>query len=192
MRPLLITPPAIEPISLAEAKAWLREENGDEDQLIQTLLVSARMTLEAWTRRYFITQGWRLVGDQWPTSGRNPQLIEIAFAPFRAVSAIRIYDVNNLVTTLPATRYAASGGDNGGRILFNAAPPAPGRAIDGVEIDIVAGYGPTALQTPEPIRRAILLLVAHWRENRGDETAIAAPPPAALTLCAPYRRERLT
>lgn len=191
MRPMLIIPPAIEPVSLAEAKAWLREENGDEDQLIQTLLVAARMTLEAWTRRYFITQGWRLVGDQWPTSAHNPQLIEIAFAPFRAVSAIRIYDINGDATTLPVTSYVASGGDNGGRILFKAAPPAPGRALDGVEIDFQAGYGATALQTPEPVRRAILLLVAHWRENRGDDNAIVALPPAALTLCAPYRQERL-
>ena len=191
MRPMLITPPAIEPVSLAEAKAWLREESCDEDQLIQTLLVSARMTLEAWTRRYFITQGWRLVCDQWPISTRNPQLIEIAFAPFRTVNAIRIYDANDTATILSATSYAASSGDHGGRILFNAAPPAAGRAIDGVEIDFMVGYGATVLQTPEPLRRAILILVAHWLENRGDDNAIAALPPAALALCAPYRRERL-
>ena len=189
MRPMLITAPAIEPVSLAEAKVWLREDNGDEDQLIQTLLVSARLTLEAWTRRFFITQGWRLVRDQWPA--QNAQPIDIAFAPFRAITAIRVYDRNDVASLLAPSTYRVSGGDQGGRLLFNCPPPTSGRVIDGVEIDFTVGYGSTPTQIPEPLRRAILMLVAHWREHRGDDNAPAALPPTALTLCAPYRRERL-
>lgn len=191
MRPVLITAPTIEPVSLAEAKAWLREDNGDEDQLIQTLLISARLTLEAWTRRFFILQGWRMVCDDWPTSGSNGLRIDIAFAPFRTVDAIRIYDRNDVASSPDPATYSVSGGDHGGRILFDATPPAPGRVMDGVEIDFTVGYGSTPTQTPEPLRRAILLLVAHWREHRGDDNALSALPSAALELCTPYRRERL-
>lgn len=189
MRPMLITAPAVEPVSLTEAKAWLREENGDEDMLIQSLLVSARMTLEAWTRRFFITQGWRLVCDSWPAHAS--QTFNIAFAPFRAVSAIRIYDRNDVASLLASTSYRVSGGDQCGRIYFNTTPPAPERPIDGVEVDFTVGYGATPAQTPDPIRRAILVLVAHWRDHRGDDNALNALPPAALSLCAPFRRERL-
>lgn len=189
MRPLLIDAPVIEPVSLADAKAWLREDNSDEDQLIQTLLVSARLTLEAWTRRFFITQGWRLACDIWPA--RNERMFNIAFAPFRAVTAIRIYDKDNIARTLEPSTYRVSAGDNGGRIIFESSPPAPGRVMDGVEIDFTVGYGSTPMHTPEPLRRAILLLVAHWREHRGDDDALASLPSAALALCAPYRRERL-
>ena len=189
MRPMLITAPAVEPVSLIEAKAWLREDNGDEDQLIQTLLVSARMTLEAWTRRFFVTQGWRLVCDAWPMP--DTLTLNIAFAPFGALTAIRVYDRDNVAAILAPASYRVSSGDQGGRILFNATPPTPGRAIDGVEVDFTVGYGATPTQTPEPLRRAILLLVAHWREHRGDDDALNALPPMALSLCAPYRRERL-
>ena len=101
MRPMLITAPAVEPVSLMEAKAWLREDNGDEDQLIQTLLVSARMTLEAWTRRFFVTQGWRLVCDAWPMP--DTLTLNIAFAPFGALTAIRVYDRDNVAALLAPT-----------------------------------------------------------------------------------------
>lgn len=191
MRPMLIAAPAIEPVSLAEAKAWLREDNDDEDQLIQTLLVSARLTLEAWTRRFFILQGWRLVCDNWPFPKSGTQSINIAFAPFRAVTAIRVYDRSDVATIIDPASYRIRGGDLGGCILFETLPKTPGRALNGVEIDFTVGYGSSPSQIPEPLRRAILLMVAHWREHRGDDDALMAFPPAALALCASYRRERL-
>ncbi len=192
MRPMLIAEPAVEPVSLAEAKAWLREDNADEDQLIQTLIVSARLTLEAWTRRFFITQGWRLLCDSWPSPKGRSQTINIAFAPFLGVTAIRVYDSNDIATILSPESYCSGFDDQAGRVLFKSAPPPPGRAINGLEIDFTVGYGSTPQQIPEPLRRAILLLVTHWREHRGDENALMTFPPSALTLCAPYRRERLS
>lgn len=191
MRPILITAPTLEPVSLAEAKAWLREDASDEDQLIQTLLVSARMTLEAWTRCFFITQGWRMVCDNWPPLKDNSLTIDIAFAPFRAITAIRVYDRNDVASLVEPSTYRVGSSNQVGRILFNSTLPAPGRVIDGVEIDFTVGYGSTPAHTPEPLRRAILLLVAHWREHRGDDNTLFALPPPALALCAPFRRERL-
>ena len=191
MRPILIAGPANEPVSLTDAKAWLREDNSDEDLLIQTLLVSARLTLEAWTRRLFITQGWRLMCDDWPTSKNSPLTIDIAFAPLQSVTAITIYDSNNIASPVASSTYYVSSGEHGGRIRFQTSPPNPGRTIDGIEIDLIVGYGSSPTFIPEPLRRAILLLVAHWREHRGDDNALTALPPPVLALCAPYRRERL-
>ena len=56
MIPLLMTAPAVEPLSLAEAKSWLRVDGADEDQLIQSLITSARLGVEATTNRLLITQ----------------------------------------------------------------------------------------------------------------------------------------
>lgn len=190
MRPMLIGAPAIEPVSLADAKSWLREDGAEEDQLIQTLIVAARMTLEAYTRRFFVTQSWRLVFDCWPDSVASKATLYIPFAPFEAATAIRVFDANDAAQTVNAASYRAPPSNDGGRISFASAPPAPGRATDGIEIDFNVGYGALASNVPQPLRQAILALVAHWREHRGDDGDDALPKTVAQ-LAAPFRRERL-
>jgi len=56
----------------------------------------------------------------------------------------------------------------------------------------VAGYG-AASDTPAPLRQAILELVAHGYENRGDLDAGAQArlPAGVATLIASFRRGRL-
>lgn len=184
---MLIGAPAIEPVSLAEAKAWLREDGVDEDDLIQALIVYARMTLEAYTRRFFVTQNWRVILDAWPRTGLD---VILPFAPFQNVSAIRVFGADGVAETLATTSYRAPPDSAGGRLVFAVAPPVPGRRMDGVEIDFAVGYSATASQIPEPLRRAIMMLVAHWREKRGDAREDALPL-AVTQLAAPFRRERL-
>ena len=72
--------------------------------------------------------------------------------------------------------------------------PKPGRIANGIEIAFTAGYGDAAADVPEPIRHAILLLVAHWHEHRSpfEVGHLAQPPPDMVAeLLAPYRTMRL-
>lgn len=189
MIPLLLSAPALEPISLDEAKAWLRIDSSEEDQLIAALIVSARLTLEAFTRRLFVTQSWRLTFDAWPASVARRNILPIPLAPSQSVTAIRVHGASGAPQLLDAASYNSALS----RVVFAAPPPAPGRATDGVEVDVVAGYGDAASDTPEPLRRAMLALVAHWHENRGDATDEPWHLPTLVaTLTRPYRRERLT
>lgn len=188
MRPMLIGAPAIEPVLLAEMKTWLREDANDEDELIQALIVSARMTLEAFTRRFFVTQGWRIIMDAWPSDDRR---VVIPLTPFQNISAIRVFDAADVAQTVAAETYRAPASSQEGRLIFKTRPLQPGRPVDGIEIDFVVGYGGQPTQTPEPLRRAIMSLVAHWREKRGDDTDDGMPNVVAQ-LAAPFRRQRLT
>ncbi len=190
MRPMLIGAPAIEPVSLAEAKSWLREDGADEDQLIQALIVSARLTVEAYTRRFLVTQSWRVALDAWPASVHEDATLSIPFAPFQSVTTIRVFDATGVATALSPETYRAPPGDAGGRVAFVADPPAPGRRLDGIEIDFAVGCGTSAADIPQPLRHAILSLAAHWRETRGD-AAEGTLPRSFTQLAAPFRRERL-
>jgi hypothetical protein len=65
--PLILTAaPAAEPVSLAEAKAFLRVAHADEDVLISDLVQSAREPVEAVPGLALITQSWRVPLDAWP------------------------------------------------------------------------------------------------------------------------------
>ncbi len=72
MIPFLVDGPQLEPVSLAEAKAWLRVDGTEEDSLIQALIVSARLVIEAEIGRVLVAQNWRLVGDAWPSGEAIP------------------------------------------------------------------------------------------------------------------------
>ena len=60
------SPPATEPVSLAEAKAHLRVTHNDDDAYITTLIKTARQGIEAQTGLGLISQGWSVFLDDWP------------------------------------------------------------------------------------------------------------------------------
>jgi uncharacterized phiE125 gp8 family phage protein len=70
MSAILLTAPAVEPVTLDEAKAYLRVEHSDDDDVIAALIAGSRIHVEAQPRRALITQSWRISADNWPEDGR--------------------------------------------------------------------------------------------------------------------------
>jgi uncharacterized phiE125 gp8 family phage protein len=185
MPSILLTPPALEPLTLAEAKAHLRVEHNDDNDLITGLVKGARSHVEIATRRALITQRWRLVRDAWPADGR----LGVAPAPLKQLVAARIYHSDGTTQALDLTAFIV---DKAGATLMLTAGGivAPGRIAAGIEIDLDAGYGDAAADVPEPLRQAIRLLLTHWYENRGIAAVsgeTAARPASVSALIAPFR-----
>ncbi|MBB5755282.1 head-tail connector protein [Prosthecomicrobium pneumaticum] len=180
----LIEAPAIEPVSVAEAKAHLRLDGSEEDGLVAAAIAAARIHVEAVTGRALIAQDWRLHLDRWPAGRR----IGLPVAPLIAVAAITTYDAAGMPHGLDAALWRAE--PAGARVLL-LERPAPGLAWNGIEIDFTAGYGSTADDVPAPLRQAILILVAQWHAHRGAIEPGAAPPAAVEALLAPYRLRTL-
>ena len=63
---MLLTPPAVEPVGLNEAKAYLGVLDSAEDSLISNLITAARQAVEQYCGRVLISQSWRLTLDTWP------------------------------------------------------------------------------------------------------------------------------
>jgi uncharacterized phiE125 gp8 family phage protein len=190
MTPVLLAGPAVEPVSVTDLKSYLKVETGDEDSLIAALIAAARLTVEAVVGRILVDQSWRVVLDCWPREAT----LRLPVTPLRSCSAIRVYDAAGLATVLDPADYQVDAQSEPGRIRLLAAPPAPGRALSGIEIDIVAGYGAAAADPPEALRLAVKRLAAHWFEHRGEADGIGeAPvvPPDIAALLAPFRRGRI-
>jgi uncharacterized phiE125 gp8 family phage protein len=185
MSSVLLTAPAVEPLSLDEAKAFLRVEHSDDGEVIAALIAGARIHVESQTRRALITQSWRLSADGWPPDGRLPVLP----APLQALTAARVYDFEGLAHDVDVQAFVL---DRGASLLAFApwALPAPGRVAAGIELDVTVGYGDAAVDVPEALRQAIRMLVAHWYDNRGliaIGNQIAELPATVSALTAPYR-----
>jgi uncharacterized phiE125 gp8 family phage protein len=184
----LITPPANTPVTLAEARAWLRVDGSEEDVLITALIEAATRRVEFECGLALITQRWRYLRDCWPRSG----WLALPIHPVQAVESLRVLTEDGL-TPVPAEAYEAHLAGRPARILAREGFPRPGRGIDVVQVELRAGFGDAPADVPAELRQAILLLVAHWFENREGVVATGwqGLPAEAVALMSPWREVAL-
>ena len=184
MASILLTPPAVEPLSLAEAKAFLRIETSEDDPLIAAFISAARLHVETQTGLALITQSWRMVLDCWPANGR----IAVRPAPLQALTAARVFDFDGEALAIDIQAFVVDASTSTLSFIPRALPM-PTRIAAGIELDFTAGFGGAASDVPEPLRQALRLLIAHWHENRAIVAGadVAPVPSNTAALIAPYR-----
>jgi uncharacterized phiE125 gp8 family phage protein len=188
MTSYLLAGPAEEPVSLVEAKAFLKVDDSAEDALIVTLIGAARLHVEGVTGKALLAQSWRQVRDEWPEDG----VVKLAVAPFMSLTRIIAFDGNGVGHIVPLAQFE-SAPDR--LILPRQLDGMPMlRARQGIEIDYVAGFGTTPEAVPRDIRQALLVLVGYWFEHR-DAVIVAGSgavvPSGFDVLVAKHKRVRL-
>lgn len=188
MPSILVTPPQAEPVTLAEAKAHMRISHGDEDQLIAALISSARRVAEARTGLCLIRQVWMQFRDRWPEDG----VIALAVAPVLGVEELAVFGEDDGKAVIEPSHYVVDGASRPPRVLLRGSRiwQRPGRAVNGIAVTVEVGFGASGETVPEPLRLAMLQLVAHWYENRGTD-ALPPLPVSIEALLGPYRAVRL-
>lgn len=184
----LITPPAVEPISVDELKMQARIDQDTEDALLAAYITAARADVEAILRRALIEQTWEMRLDAWWSDD-----LELPYPPLISVDSVSYVDADDTTHMLNTGDYAVDTMSEPGRLsLLVDTPTAELANFGGVRISYKAGYGSLETSVPEPIRQAIRLLAAHYYENR--ESVLSAPgvnvailPQAVDMLLWPYR-----
>lgn len=87
MSSMLLSGPAVEPVTIEEAKAFLRVEH-DDDDVIAALIAGARVHVEAETRRADRAHWYENRGLITPGSGIAvlPQTVAAMLTPYRLLS----------------------------------------------------------------------------------------------------------
>lgn len=203
-------------VSLELAKAHLRVDHSDDDDLITLQIAAAQASIDGpggWLERAigpqelelrldgFYAGDWR-VGDAyaweagwsecvlgcWPFARR----ISLPFPRFIAVTSITYEDGSGVDQVLTPTGWQAS--DEGVEPAFGAQWPSGRVAANAVRIRYRAGYAAengTTPAVPAPFKQAVLLMVGSSYANREadviDARAVVAANPAVESLLAPYR-----
>lgn len=182
----LINPPQAEPLTLAEVKAHLRLDSGDEDALLTTLIRTAREHLERTTGLCLLRQTWRFYLDRWPQTG----VILIGKGPVQTIETILVFGSDGRETNITAADKLLDGTARPARLWLRD-PPTPGRVMNGIEIDFIAGYGEAGTDVSDTLKRAMLMHVAQMFAFRGavaPENQPAAVPAGYERLVSPFCR----
>ena len=160
--------PATEPVSVQEAKDWLRVSDTADDFTIQSLIVSAREKVEDDTGLSLLTQTWTWSIDRLPASSR----LVLPFAPVQSVTSIKSYDVSDAESTVATSVYRVDTDGLIARIVLKDGQSWPSglRLQNGLLVTAVCGFGDGASAVPTVLTLAIRMLVEHWFHNRGVAT----------------------
>lgn len=154
-----------EPLSVAEAKLFLRVDATFEDAFLAAGIRECRHLLERKTRRALLTQSRTLTLDSAPAN-RAPILIPAH--PVSAITSITQYSTADVGTAVSTSVYRLDAASYPPRIVLKdgQAWPTGLRSQNALAIEFVCGYGatPAAITDPE-LLQALRLLLQQWYER---------------------------
>ena len=182
----VITPPAQEPVLLADAKQHLRVDTTADDLYIEGLITACRFHLEQQYDIALITQTLQLNLDYfpywwlWRGSSTNTYswwadqawYTQILLrGPVQSIGSVKYTDPSGNPQTLSSSVYSLDQYSRPGRLCpaRNQMWPATAQAtVNAVQVQFTTGFGPADTDVPGDIKAALKMLLGHFYENREE------------------------
>lgn len=166
----VVTAPAVEPVTVAEAKAHLRVDASDDDTYIGTLITAAREWVETYLDRAIVTQQLVMTLKNFPADDHEIELPRPPMASAGTATAISVtYTLSSGATaSLSSSNYRVARYATPGELQTLYAGTWPADTLEdenAVSVTWWAGFGPTGASVPAAIRHAMLMLVGHWYDT---------------------------
>jgi len=192
---VIATAATVEPVSLAELRAHLREPDHAEDEYLASLLSAAVAWCEAYTWSKFCNQTISEYYDGFTSP------LPLWYSPVPgtyvdgdgetqvSITSVTYTDTAGDTQTLSTDYYEHGLVDGKGvcRLKYNQSWPSTRSHADVVTATYVTGYG-VAADVPVPIQHAIKLAAAHLFNHREDaiEVSLHCIPMGVKAMLTPY------
>jgi len=162
------TDPAVEPVSVSDAKAHLRVDIDDDDAYIGTLITAARQWAETYLDRSLVYTQWQMKLDMFPWEIEMPRPPMSQEGTTTAVSITYTMNDSLDTATLSTSEYRVDRASTPGVARTNYGGSWPSHLADQNSVTVTwwGGYGASGSDVPAAIRHAILMHVGHLYERR--------------------------
>jgi uncharacterized phiE125 gp8 family phage protein len=192
----VITPPAEMAVTLDAFKAYAKITNTAEDATLTTILMSAILFGQSYTRRTFITTEFKTFRDEFLA---RSNYIELRKSPFQSLESFKYYDESNTLVDVDSAIYMTTQESDYSKIALLdgqcwSSDVSTVRPYQSIEITFKAGYGDASDDVPDDIKNAIMAHALNAVRNRGDcggNCSAENLPPVSKTLYSMYRIREL-
>ena len=181
----IVTAAASEPITLSEAKNFLRVDHSDDDTLISALITASRQMCEEYTRRILVTTTIDEYFDKFPMNRWEnlSNLIYLSRGPVASITSVKYVDEIGSEVTITTDQYIIDTISEPARIQSTAGWFAAAGVVNQVIVRYIVGTDVSSI--PKPLIQGMMLVISDLYDQRNDR--VKALPTASEYLWNPYR-----
>jgi uncharacterized phiE125 gp8 family phage protein len=153
----LITSPVSEPLSVEEAKAYLRVDTDDDDNVIDRLITTCSQSLDDYCEISLLSQTWELCTKSLPRE------ITLSRGPVQSITDIKSF-IDGTGTIVGSYYYYTEADYN----LLKLKTVYQWPVADYYKVRYLTGYSTKAL-IPEALKQGLLELIAYRYESRDNK-----------------------
>lgn len=175
----VLTPPASEPVTVADMHAQLRLNDSSEDTLLATYISAAREMFEKMTLRTILPTTYRQHVPYFTSA------VTLMMAPVTSIIGVSYWDKDETLQTASVRSDTIS---LPGTVWMDTYPVTSPNKNPKAFVDYVAGWVNLAA-VPAQVKTAIMLLAAHYYEHRESSTTdiLNEVPIGFRAVCDQYK-----